>query len=58
MNNIFAQNPVNAIVFKVQVILLMMEVSQKSKSSYYSHLAIEIDTQVTDHVVAMEKIAE
>ena len=35
MNNIFAQNSVNAIVFKLQVILLMMEVSEKSKSSYY-----------------------
>ena len=36
MNNIFAQNSLNAIVFKLQVILLMMEVSEKSKSSYYS----------------------
>ena len=58
MNNIFAQNSVNAIVFTLQVILLMMEVSEKSKSSYYSKVAIEIDTQVTHHVVAMEKVAE
>ena len=36
MNNTFAQNSLNAIVFKLQVILLMMEVSEKSKSSYYS----------------------
>ena len=36
MNNIFAQNSLNAIVFKLQVILLMMEVSKKLKSSYYS----------------------
>ena len=55
MNNIFAQNSVNAIIFKLQVILLMMEVSEKSKST---HLAIEIDTQVTHHVVAMEKVSE
>ena len=31
-----SQNSLNAIVFKLQVILLMMEVSEKSKSSYYS----------------------
>ena len=31
-----SQNSINAIVFKLQVILLMMEVSEKSKSSYYS----------------------
>ena len=36
MNNIFAQNSLNVIVFKLKVILLMMEVSEKSKSSYYS----------------------
>ena len=35
----------------------MMEVSEKSKGSY-THLVIEIDTQVTHHVVAMEKVAE
>ena len=34
----------------------MMEVTEKPKSSYYS--AIEIDTQVTHHVVAMKKVAE
>ena len=31
-----AQNSLNAIVFKLQVILLMMEVSEKSKNNYYS----------------------
>ena len=50
MNNIFAQNSLNVIVLKLQVILLMMEVKVA-----ITHLAIEIDTQVTDHVVAMKK---
>ena len=36
VNNRFAQNSLNAIVFKLQVILLMVEVSEKSKNSYYS----------------------
>ena len=57
MNNRFAQNSLNAIVFNSQVILLMMEVSEKSKIAI-THLAVEIDTQVTHHVVAMEKVAE
>ena len=57
MNNIFAQNSLNAIVFKLQVILLMMEVVKSPKVAI-THLAIEIDTQVTHHVVAMEKVAE
>ena len=35
----------------------MMEVSEKSKMAI-THLAIEIDTQVTHHVVAIEKVAE
>ena len=30
VDNIFAQNSLNVIVFKLQVILLMMEVSEKS----------------------------
>ena len=39
----------------------MMEVTEKPKSSYFfflvaiTHLAIETDTQVTHHVVAMKK---
>ena len=53
MNNIFGQNSLNAIVFKLQVILLM-----KSPKVAITHLAIEIDTQVTHHVVAMEKVGE
>ena len=57
MNNRFAQNSLNAIVFKLQVILLMMEVSESPKIAI-THLATEIDTQVTHHVVAMEKVAE
>ena len=57
MNNIFAQNSLNAIVFKLQVILLMMDVVKSPKVAI-THLAIEIDTQVTHHVVAMEKVAE
>ena len=57
MNNRFAQNSLNAIVFKLQVILLMMEVSESPKIAI-THLTIEIDTQVTHHVVAMEKVAE
>ena len=55
MNNRFAQNSLNAIVFKLQVILLMLV---KSPKIAITHLAIEIDTQVTHHVVAMEKVAE
>ena len=43
-------------VFKLHVILLMMEV--KNPKVAITHLAIEIDTQVTHHVVAMEKVAE
>ena len=57
MNNIFAQNSLNAIVFKLQVILLMMELSESPKVAI-THLAIQIDTQVTHHVVAMEKVGE
>ena len=45
------------LLFKLQVISLMMEVTEKSKVAI-THLGIEIDTQVTHHVVAMEKVAE
>ena len=38
------------------MILLIMESTEKSESSYY--LAIGIHTQVTHHVVAMEVVAE
>ena len=57
MNNIFIRNSLNAKVFKLQVILLMMEVTESPKVAI-TYLAIEIDTQVTHHVVAMEKVAE
>ena len=50
MNNIFAQNSLNAIVFKLQVILFMMEVSESPKVAI-THLAIDLDTQVTHHVL-------
>ena len=55
MNNIFAQNSLNVIVFKLQVILLMNWKLVKNPKVAITHLAIEIDTQVTDHVVAMKK---
>ena len=35
-----------------------MEVTEKSESSYYTLLAMRIDMQVTQHVVAVEKVAE
>ena len=57
MNNIFKQNSLNVIVFKLQVILLIMEITEKSELPV-THLAMEIDTQVTHHVVAMGKVAE
>ena len=40
MNNIFGQNSLNAIVFKLQVILLMMEVSKKSKIGNFNYLNV------------------
>ena len=49
-------NSLYAIVFQLPVILLTMEGTEKSESSYYS--AIGIDTQVTHHVVAINKVAE
>ena len=36
MNNIFKQNTLNAIVFKLQMILLIMEGVEKLERSYYS----------------------
>ena len=51
------QNTLNAIVFKLQVILLTMEVTESPKVAI-THLAIETDTQVTHHVVAMKKVSE
>ena len=56
MNNIFKQNTVIAIVFKLEDILLIMEGTDKLESNYY--LIIGIGSHVTDHVIAMEKVAE
>ena len=36
INTVFIRNSLNAIVFKLQVILLKMVVTEKPKSSYYS----------------------
>ena len=61
MNNKFTQIYLNAIVFKLQVILLNMEGSEKSESITHlaiTHLAIGIGSKVTQYVVAMEKVAE
>ena len=57
MNNIFLQNSLNAIVFKLQVILLIIEGTEKQTVAI-THLAIGIDSQVTHIVVATEKEAE
>ena len=46
----------NATVFKLQVILLIMEVTEKSKSSYYS--LSYWDKLLSYHVIATEKVAE
>ena len=35
-----------------------MEVTEKSESQAITHLAMRIDTEVTYHIVAMEKVAE
>ena len=36
LNNIFNKNSLNAILFKLQVILLIMESNEESESGYYS----------------------
>ena len=56
MSHIFKQNTVNAIVFKLQLILLIMEGNEKSESSF--HLAIGIYSQVTHHILAMKKVVK
>ena len=53
MTTIFKHNNVNAIVFKLQLILLFTEGTEKSEGSFF-HLAMEIDAQVTHHVLAMD----
>ena len=44
-------------VFKLQVILPIMEVTKKSKKVAITQLAIGIDSLVTRHLVALEKLA-
>ena len=55
--NIFKHNSVNAIAFNLQAILLIMEATEKSGSSYYS-LSYWKGSQITHHIVAMDKVAE
>ena len=50
-------NSVNAIAFNLQAILFIMEATEKLESSYYS-LSYWKGSQVTHHVVAMDKVAE
>ena len=57
LNNIFTQDSLNAIVFKLQVILLIMEGIEKSESSYDS-LSYWDRQPSYSHVVAIEKVAE
>ena len=57
MNNLFKENTLYAIVFKLQVILHIWKVL-KSQKVAITHLAIGIGSQVTHHVVAMEKVTE
>ena len=57
MNNIFAQNSINETGFQLQLILLIMEGTEKSESSYYS-LSYWDRHRSYSHIVAMEKVAE
>ena len=57
MNNIFERNCVAAILLKIQAFYSLW-LSLKTDKVPITHLAIEIDIQVTHHVVAMEKEAE
>ena len=54
---VFTQNFINAIVFKLQVILPILEGTEKSQSSDYSFSYWDM-LKVTYHVVNMEKVAE
>ena len=51
------KNSLNTIVFKLQVIFLIMKVL-KNQTVAVTHLAIRIDSNFTHHVVAIEKVAE
>ena len=57
MNSIFQQNSLNTIVFKLQVILLIMEIIMESQKVAIIPLAIRLDSEVIHHVAAMEKVA-
>ena len=56
VNNIFNENTLNPKDFKLYVILLIMQ--GKSQKVAITHLVIGIDSQLTHHVEAMEKVAE
>ena len=57
MNNIFKHNSVNAIAFNLQAVYSLWK-PQKSREVANTHLAIGKGSQVTYHVVAMDKVAE
>ena len=57
MNNIFKHNSINAIAFNLQAVYSLWK-PQKSQEVANTHLAIGKGSQVTYHVVAMDKVAE
>ena len=57
MNNIFQRNCVAAILLKIQAIYSLW-LTLKIDKVAITHLAMEIHFQTTDHVVAVEKVAE
>ena len=57
MNNIFERNCVAAILLKIQAIYSLW-LSLKIDKVAITPLAMEIHFQTTDHVVAVEKVAE
>ena len=57
MNNIFERNCIAAILLKIQAIYSLW-LSSKIDKVAITDLAMEIHFQTTDHVVAVEKVAE
>ena len=57
MNNIFERNYVSAILLKISAIYSLW-LPLKIDKVAITHLAMEIHFQTTDHVVAVEKVAE
>ena len=57
MNNIFERNCVAAIFLKISAIYSLW-LSLKIDKAAITRLAMEIHFQTTDHVVAVEKVAE